>query len=315
MMRRRGRDRQRKVPPKTASRIKRARPGRAIISPMDPQDVYLERIGRAVTLLEARLDEDVRLDEVARAAHFSPFHFHRLFRGMTGETVGEFVRRLRLERAAYRMQQGEGDLLRIALDAGYQSHEAFTRAFKRRFGMAPSLYRSRQRRVLEDILARKGAFEVDVKIVEREPMRVASVRHVGPYEEVGEAWQALMKWGWSKMIFGKPECFGLCYDDPEVTPADKIRYDACLEVGPKARGKGEVRIQEIPGGTFAVAVHEGPYAGFAETYAGLFAEVAGGPIDGRPWTLGDAPSIEKYLNDPRKTKPEDLRTEVMVRVE
>ncbi len=228
--------------------------------------------------------------------------------------MGDFVRRLRLERAAVRMQQGDADLLRIALDAGYQSHEAFTRAFKKRFGMAPSLYRSEKRAMLEDILSRKGAFPVDVRIVDLKPTRVASVRHVGPYEEVGEAWNTLMKWGWPRMFLGKPECFGLCYDDPEVTPAEKIRYDACLEVGPKAREKGEVRIREIPGGTYAMTVHEGPYAGFADTYAGLFAEVAAGPIEGRQWTLGDAPSIEKYLNDPRKTRPEDLRTELMVRV-
>lgn len=275
-------------------------------------EAYEERIGRARALLESRLDEEIPLEELAAAAHYSVFHFHRLFRGLTGETVREHVRRLRLERAAHRLVRGEGDILSAALDAGYSSHEAFTRAFKARFGVAPSEYREARRRDIEAGL--EGASEVEVRIERLETVRVAYVRHVGAYDEVGGAWKALMKWGWTKMMFGKPATFGMCWDDPDVTDPARVRYDACMVVGEGARVKGEVRVQEVAGGSFAVALHEGAYGELGRTYAGLCAAVAGGPIEGRRWSLGDPPSIERYLNDPRKTRPAELRTEVLLRV-
>ena len=268
---------------------------------------YRECIGRTCRLLEERLDEDLPLEVIARAAHLSPFHFHRLFRGLMGETVRTHVRRLRLERAAHRLTRGDDDVLALALDAGYSSHEAFTRAFKRRFGVAPSVFRQERRAV---IARQTEGIIVDVRIRTRESVHVAYVRHVGPYDQVGDAWQTLMKWGWSKMMFGRPETFGLCHDDPDVTAPEQVRYDACMVVDPNSKVKGAVELKEVKGGKYAVATHEGPYDNLGETYAGLCAAVADGAVDGRRWRLGDPPSIEVYLNDPRKTAPEDLRTEV-----
>lgn len=92
-----------------------------------PESTWLTRIGRAQQMLEERLSEEIGLDELARAAAYSPFHFHRLFRSATGETVRQYQRRLRLERAAYFLTHGQDDILKLALDAGYGSHEAFTR--------------------------------------------------------------------------------------------------------------------------------------------------------------------------------------------
>jgi AraC family transcriptional regulator len=272
-----------------------------------------ERIGAARRLLEQRLDEDVPLEELAAAAHYSMFHFHRLFRSVVGETVREHQRRLRLERAAYRLVHGDADILGVALDAGYDSHEAFTRAFRRRFDVAPSTFRDERRQV------RTHTLEViemgEIRIERRQPQRVAYVRHVGPYATVGEAWGTLMKWGWMKLLRGMPETFGLCFDDPEVTPEDKIRYEACMVVNDKAKGKGDVQVKEVAGGAYAVTLHEGPFETIGQTYAGLCGAVASGPVEGRTWALGDPPSLEKYLTDPRRTKPEDLRTEVWMPVQ
>ena len=154
---------------------------------------------------------------------------------------------------------------------------------------------------------------MQIEIRERPACRVAYVRRVGPYGEVGAAWQALMKWGWTKMMFGKPETFGLCFDDPEVTPAERVRYEACMVVDENARVKGDVRARAMAGGRYAVAVHEGPFETIGATYAGLCAKVASG-VAGMV-RLGDPPSLEVYLTDPRKTKPEELRTEVWMEVE
>lgn len=269
----------------------------------------LPRIEAARGFLEANLDRDVPLDEVASVAKLSKFHFHRLFRGVTGETVAAYGRRLRLERAAHRLLHTERDILEIALDHGYGSHEAFTRAFASRFGMSPSRFRQERSSMTREPHP-SGLPPIDLRIESRDACTVAAVRHVGPYDQVGDAWQTLMKWGWTKMMFGSPDTFGLAHDDPDHADPATLRYDACMIVKPGTRVKGDVRLQELPATTYAVAAHDGPYTGFGETYARLVTTVAAGPIEGISYGLGDPPALERYLNDPRKTKPEDLRSEI-----
>jgi AraC family transcriptional regulator len=108
---------------------------------------YRKRILRVLVHIQTHLDEALPLDELARVAHFSPYHFHRVFRGMVGESVKEHVRRLRLERAAQRLKLGDQPVVQIALDAGYETHESFTRAFSLLFGMPPSQFRASKRAI------------------------------------------------------------------------------------------------------------------------------------------------------------------------
>ena len=148
---------------------------------------------------------------------------------------------------------------------------------------------------------------MDVEIRQVEEMNVAFLRHVGPYDEVGETWERLMDWVGRECLFGPgTNYFGRCWDDPEVTPPDRIRYDACVSVGPKVRPVGEIGIDRVVGGRYAVALHEGPYDQMKETYAGLLGRWF--PDSGL--IPGDPPSLEFYLNDPESTEPEDLLTEV-----
>ncbi|MEM9379914.1 MAG: AraC family transcriptional regulator [Planctomycetota bacterium] len=280
--------------------------------PMDERGRSVRaRIEAVCRTIEERLAEEPTLDELAASADLSTFHFHRLFRGLVGETVAGYARRLRLERAAYRIEHGEDDLLVVALDAGYGSHEAFTRAFRRQFGVPPSEYRSR---VKGEADAAPEGPELEVRIERVEPQVVACARHVGPYSDVGDAWKALMKWGWRRSLFGRPTTFGLSHDDPDVTEPERLRYDACMVVAPGTTTKGPVALRDLPGGSFAVTEHAGPYAAIGDTYASLFAHVVSRPIGGRRWTLGDPPAREVYLNDPRRTKPTDLRTEIWMPV-
>ena len=89
-----------------------------------------------------------------------------------------------------------------------------------------------------------------------------------------------MKWGWTKMMFGKADTFGLCYDDPDVTSADKLRYEACMVVDAKTKPKGDIEVKDLPPCAYAVGLHEGPLAELSGAYAQLFARVASGPIEG-----------------------------------
>lgn len=103
--------------------------------------LYKERILGVLVFIQKNLDEELPLEQYARVAHFSPYHFHRIFRGMVGESLQEHIRRLRLERAATRLKRTDRSVLEIALEAGYETHEAFTRAFRTFSGVSPSHFR------------------------------------------------------------------------------------------------------------------------------------------------------------------------------
>ena len=101
----------------------------------------IHRIVPALVHIQAHLDEDLSLDLLAGQVELSKFHFHRLFREATGETPKEYVDRLRLEWAALQLRMRRVTVLELALECGYRSHEAFTRAFRARYAMSPRDYR------------------------------------------------------------------------------------------------------------------------------------------------------------------------------
>jgi AraC family transcriptional regulator len=282
---------------------------------------YKRRMLRVLVHIQQHLDEPLPLEALAGVACFSPYHFHRVFKGMVGEPVKEYVRRLRLERAAQRLKLSPASVIDIALDAGYLSHEAFTRSFRSAFGMAPSQFRMargvRFARVPSGIhyheppskrfrtLSRGGRMKVEIKTLK--PMRVAFMRHTGPYDEVGKVWdQLLTVMGKDGYLGGNPMMLGICHDDPEVTPLAQIRYDACLAVDEGFVPSGEIGVQTVAGGEYAVTTHTGAYNQLGKTYAEFLGQWL--PRSGRE--LGNAPCFEVYLTDPGSTPAEELLTDI-----
>src|ERR1700757_3053830 len=109
------------------------------------RDVYVDRMHRVTEHIDQHLDQYLDLETLADVAHFSPYHFHRLFSAWMGETLGDYLRRRRIEVAAMRLvAQPRVPVLHIALSVGFGSAEAFTRAFRARFGCAPTAWRLQQ---------------------------------------------------------------------------------------------------------------------------------------------------------------------------
>ncbi|MHC4748886.1 MAG: AraC family transcriptional regulator [Planctomycetota bacterium] len=215
------------------------------------EQLYKQRILHVQMYIQQNLDRELSLEELARESYFSEYHFHRVFRAVVGESLKEHIRRLRLERAASFLKHTNESIINIALCAGYQTHEAFTRAFKTVFGCSPSDFRlsnctNSQRTVVhyqKDAKARDpnlviGDNQMEVKIKSVEKMHVAFVRHVGPYNQVGKAWDRLSTHLGKDGYLGSGSKFiGICYDDPEVTAPEKVRYDACITVEESFSGK------------------------------------------------------------------------------
>lgn len=274
-----------------------------------------QRLNRVLACLETNLDDPPSLERLADVAHYSPYHFHRMFTGMVGESLAAYVRRLRLERAAMWLARTSRPVTDIALGSGYDSHEAFTRAFKAHFGISPSAYRRTARRgdPLPPVCApspkRQGDTAMDAKIVCFPVTRVAYVRHVGPYAQCHEAWERLCAWAGPKGLLGPhTRVIGVCHDDPEVTPPEKIRYDACVTVPENVTAEGPAGIMDLGGGDYAMILHQGPYSELHAAYARL----CGVELPKLAREPAYAPSFEIYMNDPATTAPQDLRTEIYV---
>lgn len=149
---------------------------------------------------------------------------------------------------------------------------------------------------------------MEVRIEERTPVRVAFVRHVGPYQDCNVAWEKLTKFVAGHPSFFSPDALaiGIGHDNPNVTPAEKLRYDACLPVDDEFQATEDIGVQEIPGGEYAAVTVRGPYSGLAMAYRWLFEEWL--PTSGRQ--LRTAPCFEVYVTDPRTTPQEDAMTEI-----
>ncbi len=250
---------------------------------------YRERILRVLTHIQEHLDEALDLEALARVACFSSFHFHRVFAAMTGETLADHVRRLRLEQAAMELRAGGKQVIQVALDAGYGAHEAFTRAFKAAYGVSPAEFRRATGPVA--ILAapsgvhfRPGVplttFNTNhlttkvMKVITKKikPLRVAYLRHVGPYEDVKQTWVDLVKQLSADQQVGKRSMFiGIGHDNPSVTPAAELRYDACITVDEEYEPKKPVELQTIPGGDCAV-VKNCPVAKIKDAFQFLYSK-------------------------------------------
>jgi AraC family transcriptional regulator len=294
---------------------------------------YEELVIRAVRRVVANLDGALDLNALAREAALAPLHFHRIFRGMVGETPLELHRRLRLERAAMQLADGDAAVTTIAFDAGYETHETFTRAFGKAFVMSPSAFREDQRRAREacertrtrelaspsgihyarelDITFSPGANNMIVSIEQISDLRLATVHHTGPYDTISKAFARLGQLaGPAGIIRGDSKMIAVYHDDPESTPAAELRSDAAVSVPADAALPAGLDEGRIPGGTYAKTVHIGPYTGLGDAWSRFMGVWL--PKSGR--TLGGGAMFEVYKNTPENAKPEELVTELYVSV-
>lgn len=209
-----------------------------------PSHEYTRRIDRVIDYLRANLDRPVKLNELARVACFSEFHFHRIFGAVTGETVNQFTSRLRLEKAARRLRYSGDRLTDIALDCGFSSSATFSRAFRAGYETSPSAYRKTgdikkrkirkaihtgQEYVLPMTLAEKKA-AFPVRFVTLPERRIAYLRVINAFEmdRVIDAFGKMIAWAKARAIFSRGTLFGMTVDDPDVTPKHLYRYEVCF---------------------------------------------------------------------------------------
>jgi AraC family transcriptional regulator len=310
----------------------RSTQGDTIRAVPDPRS-YTARINRVLDYVDAHLPDKLDLATLARVAYVSEWHFHRVFQALTGETPGDWVRRRRLEVAAMRLLGPSRDpILKIALEVGFRSPEVFTRAFVAHFGVTPSAWRggaaadwlAKRRQQWSKIrqadrkqhqeaghewlqhpdawprptVALPDELDMAIEIKSLPGARVAYLRYVGPYGTSGltRTWQRFSTWCTAHGLVGKGHTrYGVARDAPELTAADRCRYDACVEVGEDfALGPSvEIGVQRIEPGLHACAEFYGTAIEIHERWMQLFSVW----LPASAYELDDRPSVERYGDD------------------
>lgn len=285
------------------------------------------QIKEVVRYLEQHCSEAVNLEQAAQIANLSPFHFHRVFKALVGETVAEFIRRMCHEKAAQSLMFQDKSVTTVAFEFGFSSSQAMARSFKTYLGVTPSQikecqtvesYSALMRNSKIGSILRKNRYElpdglsysefklnqsgkVEMK-TENHPQRtIAYVRVVGPYGENYEpAVQKLYLWAGAKGVTG--ECLFIYHDNPDITPADKCRTDIALVVPDDIEPSNGIEVTTVPAGSYAVlrkTVEEKPQYG--QFWNQLIEETVAQGIE-----LDERPCFELYHSYDQQTGRADV---------
>lgn len=277
---------------------------------------YQARVNRVIDYIAENLHDELPLAQLAKVACFSEFHFHRIFRSLVGETVGEFITRLRLEKAVFLMKHNKSfSLTRIAAECGFDSASGFSRGFKKKYGVSPRGFDFarfhenskigqalpfQSKYYLNDAQPWEGStFEVKVKDLPE--LHLAYVRIFGGYlhpDAFVRAYELLMNWARAGgVLTPQSRLIGMSQDDPEITPLEKCRYDFCFTVPHGVKPEGEIGFTTVPRLRYAVLHCEGDAYKVDEAWNYLF----------KVWLPSSRfepvhhPALEIYLE-----RPEDL---------
>ncbi len=274
---------------------------------------YVERVNRAIDYIVRNLAGPLSLGEVCAAAGFSPFHFHRVFKSLLGETLNQFVKRQRLERALYLMSHApKRSLTEVALDCGFSSSSDFSRSFKQHYGAAPSVFdlealRNSGREEFERVMSEwegsprfttlpagqnPDGFEVTLRDL---PARtVAYLRVLDPYREgvVQAACERLLAWAIERGL-ADGQWLGYMWEEPEIVVLANCRYDVALEVA-DVEPAGEIGRFEFPPMRVAEVLVHGDLALEARAIDWLYKTW----LPGSGYVPDDQPAFEAWIGRP-----------------
>lgn len=273
-----------------------------------PND-YERRLIRVLDHIHAHPADDLSLDTLADVAALSRFHFHRVFRALTGETVAATVRRIRMDRAAVELSHGTAPIAEIAARVGYANVASFTRAFTECQGLSPGAYRRRgeYRTSLTQVHAGEGPLTHPVTLQHAPARRLAAVEHRGAYPLVGQAFDRLWTLIAARDLAGRVGGMAaVFYDDPSAVAEPDLRSHAGVFVDDDLALAAPLEEIRLAGGRFAVMRYTGPYSGLTAAYDAFYCDW----LPGSGEEPGDAPTFEVYLNTPADTPPEALVTEM-----
>lgn len=282
---------------------------------------YAERIERVLKHLEG-LDPGApqpSLEDMAKVAAISPFHFHRVWRVMTGETLSASVRRVQMGRALTAMRDGSAPIAEVAEAAGYASGQSFARSLKAFAGASASELKADPDKMAafaaqvehgmrsedEDVAV------MDVRIVELEPLKIVAMRNVGAYENLfngyGRLFEAVAGWAGPESI---RSIHGVWPDDPGSSEPEAFRFDCAFAVSHDGAPPDGTRWESAPDGPCLCVRHVGNYDKLLDVIDWLYVAAMEAGME-----LRDAPLFTHYVDDPESRPEDEWRTDVYLPIE
>ncbi|MGO4564896.1 GyrI-like domain-containing protein [Rhizobium sp. 2YAF20] len=259
---------------------------------------YRRRIARVITEIVADPAADHSVESLAEVAHFSPFHFHRIYRATTGEGIAATVRRLRLALASHRLAGTSSSVILTALEAGYDSPQSFARAFREFTGLAPTEFQSQQAVV--------GTLP-PVTLITAPAMVIYGLWHEGPVATIPHSFRRLRNWTNERgYLWSDLARVGVSYGDPEQSTG--FKYFAGITMSDGELAPDGLEQCKLSGGCNAAYRLVGPYALISPTFQTLF----GGWLPQSGLEPDDRPVLEIYRNHPGTVTDQNLVTDLLI---
>jgi AraC family transcriptional regulator len=257
------------------------------------QDDYKNRINRVFEFIDQNLESYLSLDVVSEIAFFSSFHFHRVFKFVTEETLHEYVKRRRIEKSASDLLHKNITATEIAHKYGFSDNSSYSRAFKKYFGVSPTEFKNQNPNRFSKIrqLESKNGQEypdyekyiciinnlknwikmnAKIEIKEMSKMDLAYVSSIGPHN-LESCYAKLVQWATPKGLMNdKTKMITVYHDSFKVTEASKVRMSASILVDKPVETNGEIGLTTIEAGKFIVGSFEIGLNEFEKSWTGLF---------------------------------------------
>jgi AraC family transcriptional regulator len=272
-----------------------------------------DKVAKALGYIDLHFDEELTLEQLSNLACISKYHFHRLFTAVNGLSLHQYIRWLKLKRAANQLlYEKDKSILEIALNAGFESHEAFTRAFKLACDETPSKFRQESKWKHWDsipyLLERAGSLKVTPVIKDFPGVRLAIIEHRAAPETIPQSIEKLIAWA-KKNNLSKPkagEIFSIPYDDPKTTLTEQFRYDIGRIVPENMRLTGQVIEKRLPSGRVAIGRHEGSHDNLDRTVYAMYHDW----LSSSDEELADLPCVFCFQNFSREVPETALKTDI-----
>ncbi len=255
---------------------------------------YLIRINRVFDFIDNNLHSDLSLDKLSAIAFFSPFHFHRIFKFITDETLNQYVKRKRIEKSASDLLHQNTKTIEIAYKYGFKDKSSFSRAFKKQFGISPTEFKKQnpnKHSKIRQLKSKNGQLYPDkekyiciinnlktwikmnaqIEVKETPELTVAAVTHTG-IDGIEMAFEKLIKWATPKGLLKNPEAkLGrVFFDSFKITPAHKVRMHIFLTTNEPFETEGVITRSLIKRGKCIVGRFEIKPMEFEKAWTSLF---------------------------------------------
>jgi DNA gyrase inhibitor GyrI/AraC-like DNA-binding protein len=236
---------------------------------------YIKRINYVLDFVEKNLDANLSLEQLSKKAHYSSFHFHRIFSAIVGETVNSFINRKRIERIASILLVGTNEpISKLAYKYGFNSENSFSRAFKKYYGITPTEFRFKGKDIIskigiESLSMDKYICSIDnirnwidmnaqIEVKELQEIKLAAIMHIGKFNEIEETYKKLFEWVSQKEVLDiqSVKAVTIYHDNPKITPVSKVRLSVCVTINRDIDPQGEIRQIMIQKGSYVIGHFE-----------------------------------------------------------